>query len=249
MHYGYIWHIWSIPVNTIVLFFLQYRVNIHTILDLFCEESHIWVRNPNHVWLWLHPRRHNSLLTPTVIPANSTEYMRHKFMYKYWQWPCVNKDWVQHAATVSRSRARPHVGDKSAQSLWQLASTLPLSLVELYLICAFGEGGFGAAQAPGQGKGVGSVLHPLRSCSSSCRPHWRAADQLESSSLNTKPDLGKLPGAHYKQGFQFNASVFRMFRYLLGRKVKNVRASFNHRTADIIWISPWYVCHQTARPK
>lgn len=136
----------------------------------------------------------------------------------------------------------PHEGDKSAQGPWLLTAAPLLSLVELYLICAFGEGGFGAVQAPGRDKGVGSVLHPLRSCSSSCRPHWRAAGQLESSSLNTKPDLGKLPGAYYKQGFQISESVFWTFRWLWGKKVKNVRVSvsFSHRTADApICISPW----------
>lgn len=36
MRYGYIRHILSIPVNTIVFcFFLQDSVNIHTIPDLF----------------------------------------------------------------------------------------------------------------------------------------------------------------------------------------------------------------------
>lgn len=65
----------------------------------------------------------------------------------------------------------PHEGDKTAQGPWWLTAAPLLSLVELYLICALGEGGFGAVQALGRDKGVGSVLHPLRSCSSSCRPH------------------------------------------------------------------------------
>lgn len=86
---------------------------------------------------------------------------------------------------------------------WWFAAMLVLLLVWHYLIFAFGEGGFGAGAewAPEQGKGVDSALHPLRSCSSSCLPEWRAVDQLESSSLNTKPDLGKLPGAYYIKEF------------------------------------------------
>lgn len=41
-----------------------------------------------------------------------------------------------------------------------------------YLICGLGGNGCGvwAELAPGQGKGVDSALHPLRSCSSSCLP-------------------------------------------------------------------------------
>lgn len=79
-----------------------------------------------------------------------------------------------------------------------------LSLVWRYLICGFGGGGFGAGaeRAPGQGKGVDSALRPPRS-SSSCLPDWRAVDQPESSSLNTKPDSGQLPGAYYTTRVQF----------------------------------------------
>lgn len=79
-----------------------------------------------------------------------------------------------------------------------------LSLVWRYLICAFGGGGFGdgAYWAPGEGKGADSALRPPRSCSSSCLPDWRAVDQPESSSLNTKSDSGELPGAYYTQAFK-----------------------------------------------
>lgn len=70
-----------------------------------------------------------------------------------------------------------------------------------YLICAFGGGGFegGADWAPGQRKGADSARGTLRSRSSSCLPDWRAVDQPESSSLNTKPDSDELPGAHRTQ--------------------------------------------------
>lgn len=139
-----------------------------------------------------------------------------------------------HAASASRSRG--------GRRLLKQRLCPPLLLVELYLICAFGEGGFGAVRAPGQGKGVGSVLHRLRSCSSSCQPHWRAVDQLESSSLNTKPDLGELPGAYYNQCVQ---------DCQLKKNTKNLgwNVSFNCKTADaLIWISPWYAAIRPPDP-
>lgn len=115
--------------------------------------------------------------------------------------------------------------------------------MELYLICAFGEGGCGAVRAPGQGKGVGSVLHPLRSCSSSCRPHWRAVDQLESSSLNTKPDSGELPGAYCKHPKRILDLQTRI------RKGLGWNVGFNCRAAGAcVWISPWYAVGRPADP-
>lgn len=132
---------------------------------------------------------------------------------------------------------------------WWFAAMLVLLLVWHYLIFAFGEGGFGAGAewAPEQGKGVDSALHPLRSCSSSCLPEWRAVDQLESSSLNTKPDLGKLPGAYY---IKFNSTYMWLWYFNDDYEGKfqgesfGWNVEFNHKTAVICThvpnrISPW----------
>lgn len=175
---------------------------------------------------------------------------------------------VEHAASAaSRSTARPCERDsdhclllKTASSLRRLGAMLVLSLVWRYLICAFGGGGFGvgAEWAPGQGKGADSALRPPRSCSSSCLPDWRAVDQPESSSLNTKPDSGKLPGAYYTQGFNSTGTCSWCLDYVLGRKVKKVRASgetFNWtlHCCHLFWYAhlnkPLVSCNQTARPK
>lgn len=129
------------------------------------------------------------------------------FMLKRPQWTHKVDLTVEYAVSaVSRSTARPREHDcrllKTASTPRRLGAMLVLSLVWRYLICGFGGGGFGvgAEWAPGQGKGADSALRPPRSCSSSCLPDWRAVDQPESSSLNTKPDSGKLPGAYCKQG-------------------------------------------------
>lgn len=142
------------------------------------------------------------------------------FMWEQWQWTCMNKGWFN-SRTCSISSIQVH-----SEALW--ARLRPLSPVKnsvepqkarchagfivsvwRYLICAFGGGGFGvgAEWAPGQGKGADSALRPPRSCSSSCLPDWRAVDQPESSSLNTKPDSGKLPGAYYTQGLMFRLCI------------------------------------------
>lgn len=107
----------------------------------------------------------------------------------------------------------------------KLGAELLLSLVRCYLICGFGGGGFGvgAEWAPGQGKGADSALHPLRSCSSSCLPDWRAVDQPESSSLNTNQTRVSYQGLFTHTGSnQFNWNV--IFIFVSGRKVKKVRA-------------------------
>lgn len=158
---------------------------------------------------------------------------------------------VEHAASAASMSTARHcewVSDrclllKTASSLRRPSAMLVLSLVWRYLICVFGEGGFGvgAEWAPGQGKGADSALRPLRSCSSSCLPDWRAVDQPESSSLNTKPDSGKLPGAYYTQGFNSSGTCSWCLDDVSGRKVKKVRAlgeTFNLTLLLLVLICP-----------
>lgn len=145
---------------------------------------------------------------------------------------CTNKGWfnsrtcsissIQIHSEALWARLRRPSPVKNSVSLRRLSAMLVLPLVWRYLICGFGGGvfGVGAEWAPGQGKGVDSALRLPRSCSSSCLPDWRAADQLESSSLNTKPDSGKLPGAYYTEGFNSTGKCSWCLDYILGRKVK-----------------------------
>ena len=148
---------------------------------------------------------------------------------KTWQWEWIETkaDWtVEHAAAAASSSTACQ-GPLSCQNPagpQNAHCCAGFILMWRYLICGFGGGGFGAGAelAPGQGKGADSALRPLRSCSSSCLPDWRAVDQPESSSLNTKPDSGKLPGAYCTQGV--NSSGARsQFRLRIWKKVKQVK--------------------------
>lgn len=99
-----------------------------------------------------------------------------------------------------------------------------LSLVWHYLIGAIGGGGcaVGADWALGKGRGAGSAHGTPRSRSSSCLPDWRAVDHMESSSLNTKPDSGELPGAHCTQALQLIQlrAIWFMTLTIMNRRLK-----------------------------